>query len=307
MNRAILLIGHGSQDPEGAEGFRQMAKAMAERMREREERVDYCFLEFAEPDIQTEVDRLTHQGVSRITAVPVMLLDAGHAMADIPAELARARQRHPTIRFDYGEHLGFHPKLMQVLLKQLTAVGEAPENLNDHTLILMVGRGSSDPVANSNFYKWARMLWERTGYRAVDSAFIGITRPTLPEGLDRAVTSGAKNVVVLPYFLFTGTLYKRIAETVSTYQARYPTIQFRLTRYFGLEPLLLDVVAERVEEALVGRASAYADDWMRPLAEIRYGPRRRSSSQGSLGHGHHHGQGPHRHEHADGDHSSELG
>lgn len=306
MNRVVLLIGHGSQDPEGAEGFRQMAKAMAERMAGREERVDHCFLEFAAPNIQEGVDRLSHQGVSRITAVPVMLLDAGHAMVDIPAELTRARQRHPAIRFDYGEHLGFHPKLMQVLLKQLAAVGEAPEDLNDQTVILMVGRGSSDPVANSNFCKWARMLWERTGYRAVDSAFIGITRPTLPEGLDRAVVSGAKTVVVLPYFLFTGTLYKRIAETVSAYQVRYPAMKFRLTRHFGLEPLLLDVVEERVEEALSGHANAYADDWMRPLAEGRYGPRRRPFTQGTHTHGHH-GHAPHRHAHDDRDHPPELG
>ncbi|HBY78923.1 MAG TPA: sirohydrochlorin chelatase, partial [Cyanobacteria bacterium UBA11148] len=33
------------------------------------------------------------------------------------------------------------------------------------TVLLVVGRGSSDPDANSDVYKMARLLWEGSGYQ----------------------------------------------------------------------------------------------------------------------------------------------
>jgi sirohydrochlorin cobaltochelatase len=298
--REILLIGHGTRDDDGATEFRRMVRRIGAALPAH--RLAGCFLEFQAPDIQDGVDRLVAGGATEIVAVPVLLLDAGHAMADIPRELARARSRHPAVAIRYGPHLGFHPNLLAVIGRVLAAVGEDPRRPAPDTALLMVGRGSRDPVANSNFYKFSRMVWEHYGYDTVENAFVGLTRPSLPEGLDRVEALGARRIVVVPYFLFTGRLYRRIVATVAARQAARPDRSYAVTPYFGLDPLVLDVVRQRVEEAVAGVSTAGQDAWMRPLAEARYGPREEGHSH-PHDHGHEAQQGhahpAHGHPHAD--------
>ncbi|OYD08805.1 sirohydrochlorin chelatase [Paludifilum halophilum] len=289
----ILLIGHGSRDSEGCDEFRQMVEKMKIRLPEHQ--VEFCFLEFEAPDVQTGVDHCVAKGATEITAIPIMLLDALHFTEDIPRELEYARQRHPQLTIRYGAHLGFHEKMMEVLLSCLEKVGEDPHGNNEGKSVLMVGRGSSDPVANSNFYKLSRMLWERTSYDTVENAFIGLTQPDLEGGIDRCLRLGMKKVVVLPYFLFTGKLYKKIARITLNRKEKHPETEFLLTRYFGLESLVMDVLEQRVREAIAEEFTAYDHDWMRELAEGRYGKRG--------AHHHHHGHSHHHHGHSHtGDH-----
>ncbi|GGA51580.1 hypothetical protein GCM10007416_25870 [Kroppenstedtia guangzhouensis] len=269
--KVILWIGHGSRDPEGCRQFREMIVRMQKRLPDR--RMKYCFLEFETPDIQEGVDRCVAWGATEVTAIPVLLLDALHFTKDIPRELDSALKRHPNLILNYGAHLGFHEKMLQVLLASLHEAGEDPLGDNGGTAVLMVGLGSSDPVANSNFFKLARMLWERTFYEWVECSFISLTRPRLEEGVKRCLRLGAKRVVVLPYFLFTGKLYKRVMEIVRSIEERHPEVPFRLTPCFGLNPLVLEVLEQRVAEAEAGTFTAYDQDWMRGLAKHRYGER----------------------------------
>lgn len=278
VKEAILLIGHGSQDPEGSGEYRAMVQEVSRKLGASVPRIEHAFLEFAPPTIFDAIGRLVEEGVNRIFAVPVMLLDAGHRMLDIPHELSHAMAHYPGLDIRYGDHLGFHQNMMQVVIRRLRNV---PKHLTEETGVLLVGRGSSDPVANSNFYKFSRMVWESLSYPWVENGFIGITRPSLPEGLTRTINLGAKTIVVAPYFLFTGKLYKRIVETVKDFRRQYPERTFYVTQYFGLERDVIDVVAERITDVLQGRSTAYHDDWMRGLAEHRYGARAE--------HSHHHG------------------
>ncbi|EGK07156.1 sirohydrochlorin chelatase [Kroppenstedtia eburnea] len=267
--KVILWIGHGSRDPEGCRQFREMVLQMQKRLPDR--RMECCFLEFETPDVQAGVDRCVAQGATEVTAIPVLLLDALHFTKDIPGELASARKRHPHLTLNYGAHLGFHERMLEVLLAGLLEAGEDPLGENGETAVLMVGLGSSDPVANSNFFKLARMLWERTSYEWVECSFISLTQPRLETGVERCLRLGAKQVIVLPYFLFTGKLYKRVVEIIRRKQEQHPDVPFRFTSCFGLNPLVLEVLEQRVAEAEAGTFTAYDHDWMRGLAQHRYG------------------------------------
>ena len=78
--------------------------------------------------------------------------------------------------------------------------------------VLLVGRGSTDPDANAEVHKAARLLWEGRGYAGVETAFVSLAAPDVPSGLDRCVKLGARRIVVLPYFLFTGILPDRVRQ-----------------------------------------------------------------------------------------------
>ncbi|MBW4085457.1 precorrin-3B C(17)-methyltransferase [Paenibacillus sp. S150] len=128
------------------------------------------------------------------------------------------------------------------------------------TIVLVMGRGGSDPDANSDFCKLTRMLWERTSYKSVEACFIAVTKPSLPEGLERCLALGARKIIVLPYLLFTGVLMKQFSEAVSRFAAAHPEIEVEAGSYLGSHPLLSDMLLERIEETVAGRSAANCDN-----------------------------------------------
>ena len=85
---------------------------------------------------------------------------------------------------------------------------------------MAVGRGSSDPDANADVGKLARILWEGMGYGWAAAAFIGVTTPLLPEAIDRCRRMGFGRILIFPFFIFTGVLEKRIREYTDTQKAK---------------------------------------------------------------------------------------
>jgi sirohydrochlorin ferrochelatase len=56
--------------------------------------------------------------------------------------------------------------------------------------------------------------------------------------------------VLLPYFLSAGVHVRRdLAESRRRLAERFPQVEFRLGEPLGRHPLLLDVVAERAQQA----------------------------------------------------------
>ena len=78
------------------------------------------------------------------------------------------------------------------------------------TALVVIGRGASDPDANSNVSKVARMLWEGRGFGWCEVGYSGVTFPLVEPCLDHVSKLGYKRVIVFPYFLFSGILIDRI-------------------------------------------------------------------------------------------------
>ena len=252
---ALLLVTHGSRAPEGAEAARRFAARFAGRHPGLS--VAAGFLELAPPPIADATAGLVAAGHDHVVAVPLMLLGAGHTKDDVPAALARERLRHPGVTFTYGRQLDLHPDVLAVLAERVDAVaGNAPRG---DTAVVVVGRGSSDPDANSDLFKVARLLWEGRGYGWVEAAFSGITGPLLPAALTRCAALGARRVVVAPYYLFDGVLVRRIHEDAAAFAAAHPDVAVTVAGLLGDDDRLLDVVAERYAEAVGGDARMNCD------------------------------------------------
>jgi sirohydrochlorin cobaltochelatase len=182
-----------------------------------------------------------------------MLMAAGHAKNDIPSEIQTARQRHPGVAFHYGRHLHLHAKIIELCaLKIAQAEAHAAPRDRRDTVLLVVGRGSSDPDANADVQKLARLLWEGMGFGWAAACYIGITTPLLPEALARCHRMGFARLTVLPFFLFTGVLEKRIRRLTAEFAAQHPDSEFLCAGYLDAHPLLVDVFEERAEEAVHG-------------------------------------------------------
>ena len=116
------------------------------------------------------------------------------------------------------------------------------------TLLVVVGRGTNDPDANSNVSKLARMLWEGMGFGWAEVAFSGVAHPRVEAGLTRAARLGFRRIVVFPYFLFTGVLVKRIYAETDAVARLFPEIEFHKALYLRDHAQVLDAFCERVGE-----------------------------------------------------------
>jgi sirohydrochlorin cobaltochelatase len=183
-----------------------------------------------------------------------MLFAAGHAKNDIPAVLNTYEAQHPSMAIDYARELALDAKLINASAARIrAALSEAGEGVPAHeTLLMVVGRGASDPDANSNVAKVMRLLWEGFGFGWGETAYSGVTFPLVEPGLEHAAKLGYRRIVVFPYFLFTGVLVKRIYDQTDLVAARHPEIEFLKAPYLKDHPLVLDSFAERVEEILTG-------------------------------------------------------
>jgi sirohydrochlorin cobaltochelatase len=248
----VMVCGHGSRDPEAIEEFKAVATGIAQRLPQYP--ADYGFLEFAKPIIRDGLDRLRDRGIERILAVPGMLFAAGHAKDDIPSVLNTYQAQHEGLRIDYGRDLAVDLKLLRVAAERIEAAERAVTRKvpRAETLLMVVGRGTSDPDANSNITKVARMLWEGMGFGWCEVAYSGVTFPLVGPGLEHAVKLGYRRIIVFPYFLFTGVLVKRIYAVTDEMAARHPEIEFLKAQYLNDHPLVLDAFAERVKEILTG-------------------------------------------------------
>jgi sirohydrochlorin cobaltochelatase len=185
--------------------------------------------------------------------LPGVLMAAGHAKNDMASEVRLARQRYPQIAFHMGRALDVDARLLRLCrLRYQEALASRPEVPPAETLLLLVGRGSSDPDANANIAKVSRFLQEGypTGWAGV--AYSGVTPPLVPDALAVCERMGFRRLVVQPYFLFTGVLVKRIRAQVEERRRARPDLDYVVPAHLQTHRLLLDAFAERAEEALHG-------------------------------------------------------
>ncbi len=250
---AVMLCGHGSRDEAAVAEFTALAGALRRRF---EWPVAHGFLEFARPIIREGLDRLRDGGASEILAVPGMLFAAGHVKNDVPGVL-NAYARETGVRIAYGRDLGLDTRMVKAAgdrVREAIASADAANGRtgNAETLLLVVGRGSSDPDANANVAKVSRLLTEGLGLGWGETAYSGVTFPLVGAALDHVVRLGFRRIVVFPYFLFTGVLVRRIYDAASLAAERYPAVEIVKAGYLNDHPLVIDTFVTRVHEILEG-------------------------------------------------------
>jgi len=248
--KGILICGHGSRDPEGVQGFKALVALLQKRYPER--MVDYGFLEFAHPVYAAAVERMYLAGVREIIAVPAILFAGGHAKNDIPYEMNTLQSQYKDLTIRLGRHIGITPSILQLAKKLIEQAEAAAPALNrQDACLLLVGRGTSDPDANSDVAKLTRMLGEGLGFGFSTTAFIGVTQPLLKDLLPVIEHLPYKRIVALPVFLFTGVLLKKIYAQLDEFRA-VSNKEIIATASFGCDELLLQTIDERIREVEQG-------------------------------------------------------
>ena len=246
----LLIVGHGTVDAAGVAEF----TAFIARMRARLAPIAVAggFIELSAPAVNEAWQELADRGHRRLAAVPLVLVAAGHAKGDIPAALQREVQRHPDSSYQFGRPLGPHPILLDLLAERIAERIAAKAAEPADTAVVLVGRGSTDPDANAEVCKVARLLQETRGFAFVETAFVSLATPNVADGLRRAKLLGARRVVVAPYFLFDGVLPQRVIAQAVAFGRSNPDVEVLVAGHIGDCDGLAELVELRYHEALHG-------------------------------------------------------
>lgn len=249
----VMICGHGSRSKSAVYEFATLADKLPAYLPPEWE-TDYGYLEFANPVIRDGLDRLRDKGCDKILAVPGMLFAAMHAKNDIPTVLNTYAAKHG-VDVSYGRELGVDPKMIAAAAGRIQdAVTQANADHGelplDQTVLVVIGRGASDPDANGNVAKIARMLQEGMGFGWVEVGYSGVTFPLVEPCLQHVTRLGYKRVIVFPYFLFSGILIDRIYGFTDQVAAEHTDIDFIKAGYLGDHPKVLETFAQRITEQM---------------------------------------------------------
>ncbi len=243
----ILVCGHGSRNRMAVDEFAQFVESIRSRLPGIA--VEHGYLEFARPILRDGLDKLRQKSVKKVLAVPAMLFAATHIKNDIPAVLNKYSIENQ-IKIEFGRELGVDRLMISAAGTRIQEVLDETQSIPlAETMLVVVGRGSSDPDANSNISKITRMLVEAFGFGWGETVFSGVTFPLVEPGLRYLSRLGFKRIIVFPYFLFSGVLVSRIKTQTKKVAKDFPDIQFLNASYLGNHPLVVETFLSRIEEA----------------------------------------------------------
>ena len=116
--------------------------------------------------------------------------------------------------------------------------------------LLLVSHGSRRQNSNEEVVLLCEKLKKLISdeFDFVESAYLEIASPSIPEGIEKSIECGATSVVVLPYFLAAGRhVADDIPSIVNDARKKYPGISFQIARHVGASDGMVRLLADTVE------------------------------------------------------------
>ena len=143
--------------------------------------------------------------------------------------------------------------LMNALVR-LADVRPAPRS--EPASVLVIGHGTRSHDGAEELRAFAEAVRRTRPSVGVQAGFIEFVEPGLDEAVDRLVETGATRVVGLPLLLLgAGHLKDDGPSALARARARHPGVSFRYAREFGVHPLVLATVEDRIRSIELG------EDW----------------------------------------------
>jgi sirohydrochlorin ferrochelatase len=218
---------------------------LAARLRERGAAplVGAGFLNYSQPGFAAALARLVNKGASDVIVQPYFLVPGYFVHSALPRLLAEAQQAHPYLTLRTSEPFGAHPALARLVIKRAEAAGAG-----DGTAIVLVAHGSPDAAANRAVEAVAAMAQAERPTAPVILAYLSLNEPDLPTAVASLVGHGSRQAVIVPYMLqLGGHVAEDLPALVAQIAAHEPSLDLRLAEHLGYDPLLADVILERID------------------------------------------------------------
>jgi sirohydrochlorin cobaltochelatase len=246
MQTAILIIGHGTREPEGTRGFLELVSSVQKQVRSH---VQPAFLEISRPSIPQGADYCLSTGAKRLLVIPFFLFGGRDVKKKLPQALEEVRAGHPQVAVILTPHIGQDHPILEILKERLqSAKGSC--SLED-TAVLLAARGSSDQAALAEMQQVRARFAQEAGLKRVQHAFVEVASPSTEDGIQACLDLHPKQIIVLPYLLLPGLMLKKIKDRVEAVrpQPAGPT-SIRVADCLWPHPKLTELLIERIQKGL---------------------------------------------------------
>ena len=111
--------------------------------------------------------------------------------------------------------------------------------------LILVAHGSRREASNDEIRQLAVRVAEQAGdeFDEVTAAFLELAEPSIPDGIVGAIDGGAKEVLVLPYFLSAGRhVATDIPSEVEVARKARPDAKILIAPYAGSAEAMIDLL-----------------------------------------------------------------
>ncbi|KPJ78246.1 MAG: hypothetical protein AMJ54_04545 [Deltaproteobacteria bacterium SG8_13] len=102
----LLIVAHGSRKQPSNEEVLDLTRQIRLLAGGVFDRVVCGFVQFAEPTVESQIEKLVSDGVENMVVFPYFLGSGSHVSNDIPRLVQETASRHPGIHIRVTEHLG---------------------------------------------------------------------------------------------------------------------------------------------------------------------------------------------------------
>ena len=115
MKEGIVLLGHGSKDPEWSQPFEKIAVSLGKRLP-----AVPVFLAYLEhgPSLDEAVTALVAKGALSIRVIPLFLGAGGHVKQDLPRLIAEAKR--PEVQLVLDKPIGEQPGVIEAIASAIS-------------------------------------------------------------------------------------------------------------------------------------------------------------------------------------------
>ncbi|GIV97847.1 MAG: hypothetical protein KatS3mg057_2504 [Herpetosiphonaceae bacterium] len=246
--RAIVLLGHGSlRAGSGAAMIRLAARAREAGLAPI---VEAGFLNYSRPSFADALARCVAKGAEQVIVQPYFLVPGKFVRIDIQRLVNISQATQPGLRLLLAPPFGDHPALAQLVLKRAAEVEGAAAGSPAPAALLVMAHGSPNPRSNAPIEGIARRIEASGRYAAVVVCYMDLNQPSIPQAIDALVAHGIQGIVAVPYFLqFGGHVAEDLPAAIDEARLRHPALTLLLAGHLAYDPLLLSVIADRVQEA----------------------------------------------------------
>ncbi|MFJ7258182.1 sirohydrochlorin chelatase [Streptomyces sp. NPDC098085] len=230
----LLLLAHGSIDPQAQETTRALARAVG---LSRARRVEVAYLRHARPTARQVLRTLAETGHSRVVVVPLLLTSAFHAQVDLPMALSDPPALVPVVTPVLGSSSDVPDERLVAALRRRLAELDV-----EFDAVVVAAAGGSDSDAYRAVSAMASALGANLGLPCL-AGFASTASPTPAEAVEQLRLAGARRVAVASYCFAPGRLFRRAADSSTAAGV------VGISEPLGDAPELVGLILERFHEA----------------------------------------------------------
>ncbi len=119
--KVLVIAAHGSRKKESNLEVASLAARVSKKAAGLFDKVEYAFLQIADPLLEKKIDELVEKGATTIVIFPFFIGSGNHILVDIPSFIKKVQLAYPQVEFKVTRHLGKIELIDDIIIREVMA------------------------------------------------------------------------------------------------------------------------------------------------------------------------------------------